>query len=136
VQVGPLAFTGYSSYDPQPSREFRERCFRAIRSRLDVAGIDLRNVIFLSHTRAWQLKKFFPSLLLHLYGHIHRYESFERGGTRYINVSAVDGFEQLGNYAVIEIDQARKIEAECHSLSPKEAQPKTPFVRANDALAG
>ncbi len=66
---------------------------------------------------------------MHLYGHVHRYERFERDGTTYVNVSALDRsravgmanggairYLDAGNYAVIAVRQRRVRSVECRLL--------------------
>ncbi len=60
-------------------------------------GLDLRECVLVTHDRATHLGATFPGLLMHLYGHIHRYECFERDGTTYVNVSALDRSHAVGD---------------------------------------
>src|SRR5262245_6758401 len=101
VKLGGLTFTGFSyprGIDPVSGRgardmsnaQYAERCRKLVAQLLSDSGADLRRTIIMSHDRTPRLAETFPGLLLHLYGHVHRYEVVQRGATTYVNTSALD----------------------------------------------
>ena len=140
VRVGPLNFTGFSFPELTSQlthAEHSRRCQNNLREQFDAANIDPSCTVFIAHDRAAHLSKRFPNLLLHLYGHIHRFEVLRRGATTYVNSSALDRIRHVipktltpeafsypgdlrdanaGNYAVIEVGRERGIAVECRLL--------------------
>jgi predicted phosphodiesterase len=138
VKVGRLAFIGYSFDGPAPDgqgecasyAEYTRQCRALIRAAIHKARIDLRRCVLMAHDRATHLDREFPGLLLHLYGHIHTFDVWQRAGTTYVNTSALDrilpvAFKRdrrkvrhvnAGNYAVIEVARSGEISVECRLL--------------------
>jgi hypothetical protein len=96
------------------------------------SGVSPSNLIVVTHERTpW---KYLGAAFLHLFGHRHGFADHVYRGTRYINVSALDGFITVrprrlrswsysdcrnvsgGNYAVIEISSSRETSAVCRQL--------------------
>jgi Icc-related predicted phosphoesterase len=87
VKVGRLTFTGFSyprGLDPRSGRPARNlsngkyagMCRRLVAKMLTERRVDPRRTVFMSHDRTPRLTDVSPDLLLHLYGHVHRYEIF------------------------------------------------------------
>jgi predicted phosphodiesterase len=139
VKVGSLWFTGYSFDGPAPKvlgpntgyAEYAQSCRTAVRAAVREAGVDLRRCVLLAHDRATHLDRDLPGLLLHLYGHIHRFDIRQRAGTTFVNTSALDRILPValkrdrrkvrhvnaGNYAVIEVGRRGEISVECRLLA-------------------
>jgi predicted phosphodiesterase len=136
VRVGELSFFGYS-YAPAgvPVSKMRSRsrytaeCRAALRELVKRRRLDLRDCVLVTHDRAAHLGASFPGLLMHLYGHVHTYDRFERDGTTCVNVSALDRpralqtsdagptrYVNAGNYAVITVRDRRVRSVECRLL--------------------
>ncbi len=136
VRVGELNFMGYS-YTPSgvsvaqlPRRsKYTAECRAALRDLVNRRRLDLRDCVLVTHDRAAHLRATFPGLLMHLYGHVHSYQHFERDGTTYVNISALDRscavrsasggpvrYVNAGNYAVITVRQRRIRPVECRLL--------------------
>jgi predicted phosphodiesterase len=139
VRIGSLNFTGFSF--PAPGSGLTDAkhsrlCQEAILQQAAAINLDFSRTVLLAHDRARHLSSHFPSLLLHLYGHIHRFDTFSRGATAYVNTSALDRIRPFipksltlktasvsdvrhanaGNYAVIEIGSGGEIAVECMLL--------------------
>jgi Calcineurin-like phosphoesterase superfamily domain len=145
VRIGRLTFTGFSyprGLDPRTGRrtrnlsngQYAEVCRRLVAQMLAERRGDLRRTVFMSHDRTPRLAEAFPGLLLHLYGHVHRYEVLQRGATTYVNLSALDRMRAVrpagrktaratairyvnaGNYSVIEVARSGRVSVECRLL--------------------
>jgi predicted phosphodiesterase len=145
VKIGRLTFTGFSyprGIDPRSGRrarnlsngQYAEICRRLIAQMLAERRLDPRRTVFMSHDRTPRLAEVSPDLLLHLYGHVHRYEVLRRGATTYVNLSALDRMRAVrpagpkaaraddiryvnaGNYSVIEIARSGRVSVECRLL--------------------
>jgi predicted phosphodiesterase len=136
VRVGELSFFGYSYAPAEVSTsETRRRskytaeCRAALREQLKRRRLNLRESVLVTHDRAAHLGATFPGLLMHLYGHVHTFDRFERNGTTYVNVSALDRpravqsahqgairYVNAGNYAVITIRGRQVHSVECRLL--------------------
>jgi predicted phosphodiesterase len=138
VKIGRLAFAGYSFNGPLPKpldraagyAVYTRRCRSLVSAAIRKSGVDLRRCVLMTYDRATHLDREFPNLLLHIYGHIHTFEVLQRGGTTYVNTSALDRilpvalkrdtkrlhYANAGNYAVIEVDKNFKTSVECRLL--------------------
>jgi hypothetical protein len=145
VKIGLLTFTGFCyprGIDPRSGRrtrnlsngQYAESCRRLVAKVLAARRADLRRTVFMSHDRTPRLAEAFPGLLLHLYGHVHRYDVLHRGRTTYVNLSALDRMRAVrpagrnavrpadiryvnaGNYSVIEVGRAGRVSVECRLL--------------------
>jgi predicted phosphodiesterase len=137
VKIGRLSFTGYSFYDPEPISgvgargEYARRCRDGVAKAIREAGVEPRRCVLMAHDRATLLDRELPGLLLHLYGHIHRFDVSQRAATTYVNVSALDrllpvrrkprggqlSYVNAGNYAVIEVRENGSLTIECRLLA-------------------
>jgi len=139
VNIGTLIFTGFGwrQSDLHASyREYAEHCQTALLKRLRAAGADPKRTVLITHDRVRNLEKRFPGLLLHLHGHIHTFDVFQRGATICVNSSALDRmravsrphalpgspaqddvrYANAGNYAVIEVGEGGGVLVECRLL--------------------
>jgi predicted phosphodiesterase len=145
VDIGHLTFTGFCyprGIDPRTGRrsrvltgpQYREACRRLVAQALAKHGADPRRTIFMSHDRTSRLAEVSPDLLLHIYGHVHRYEIVQRGCTTYVNLSALDRMRAVkpagrkiarqtdiryvnaGNYSVIDVSRSGELAIECRLL--------------------
>jgi hypothetical protein len=110
--------------------DYAKKCRDLVHAAIRKADVDVRRCVFLAHDRATRLDREFPDLLLHLYGHIHTFDVRQRGGTTYVNTSALDRilpvarkpnlrkvfYVNAGNYTVIEIGENGHISVECRLL--------------------
>lgn len=98
----------------------RERLGSVVRR----AGINPNRTIVVTHERLYRSHQNIPGLALHLFGHIHRFSEHVFKGTRFLNVSALDGRtpsdsrknNNAGNYTVIDINNFGQITAKCMNL--------------------
>lgn len=135
VEVGGLAFVGYSFDDPEALGSgggragYLRNCRIAVAAAVRKAGVDPRRCVLMAHDRATHLDQDLPGLLLHLYGHVHTFEVMQRVGTTYVNVSALDRllpvrkamggrvlYVNAGNYAVISLRAEGAVSVECRLL--------------------
>lgn len=154
ITIGPFLFTGFSEFrserDPHP-RAIAETRTEYYRRRAELLTrllrkSDLQRTVLVTHERLTRLANRFPGLLLHVFGHIHRFEVFDRKGSIHANVSALDRLipvlpigkrneasrlnerdiysslwssmrhTNAGNYAVIECGQSGAVSVECRFL--------------------
>lgn len=105
----------------------RESLAKAVRR----ASVEPSKCVVITHQRLTRLGEVLPGTRLHLFGHIHQYSDQIHGGTRYINVAALDrpaparprakarwGMRDCrnvnaGNYVKIEISSSQEIRAQC-----------------------
>jgi predicted phosphodiesterase len=137
VRVGRLSFTGYSFDRPEEGgpagsrSEYTRRCRARVIQAIREAGVTPSRCVLMAHDRAARLDQELPGLLLHLYGHVHRFDVSQRAGTTYVNVSALDrllpvrqkprsrqlSYVNAGNYAAIEVRDDGAVTVECRLLA-------------------
>ncbi len=109
----------------------RESISKAVRK----AGIDPRKCVVVTHERLARLSEEIPGVLLHLFGHLHKFSEHTFKATKYVNVAALDrpvsarprvkekwrkddcrNFN-AGNYTTIEINSSQAITIRCLFLA-------------------
>jgi predicted phosphodiesterase len=153
IRVGSIRFTGFSEFrherDPQPMAtaedrgEYYRRRAEFLSRELSLSNVDLGRTVLVTHERVTRLGERFPGLLMHVFGHIHAFDLFDRKGCLHVNVSALDRmlpvlprassrvvkgltlnenfhefegslrYVNAGNYAVIEVDASGRTNVEC-----------------------
>lgn len=83
VTLGGVTFAGFSDKPDGSAR-------RHFAGSLKKSGADFSRTILMCHYELRGIEKDFPGLALHLYGHTHVMEQFERKGTKYVNLGVLD----------------------------------------------
>jgi len=109
----------------------RESISKAVRK----AGIDPRKCVVVTHERLTRLSEEIPGVLLHLFGHLHKFSEHTFKATKYVNVAALDRPVSVrprvkekwrkedcrnfnaGNYTTIEINSSQAITIRCLFLA-------------------
>ena len=103
----------------------------SIRKALSRAGIDPGKCVVVTHERLARLSEEIPGVLLHLFGHLHKFSERTFKATKYVNVAALDrpvsarprvketwrkqdcrNFN-AGNYTTIEINSSQAVTIRC-----------------------
>jgi Calcineurin-like phosphoesterase superfamily domain len=102
-----------------------------IRKALSKAGVDPGKCVVVTHERLARLSEEIPGVLLHLFGHLHKFSERTFKATKYVNVAALDRpvsarprvKEQwrkqdcrnfnAGNYTTIEINSSQAVTIRC-----------------------
>lgn len=116
VTLNGITLAGFSN---KPDGTARRNFAGSLRK----SGVDFSRTVLMCHYELRGIEKDFPGLALHLYGHTHVMEQFERKQTKYVNLGVLDRQISLrpeaktiwtkedcrnaiaGNYAIIETNE-------------------------------
>jgi Calcineurin-like phosphoesterase superfamily domain len=87
---GTKAYQSYELQLQSAEHEVLRLNRESIRKALSKAGIDPGKCVVVTHERLARLSEEIPGVLLHLFGHLHKFSERTFKATKYVNVAALD----------------------------------------------